>query len=352
MKEETVRILSPVNSFEGAVKVIDAGADEIYCGVRYPDVKYHGLSTRTAKCSLDSYDELGKVVQYAHDRGVKVLVTLEFPFMSELLEKNVDKHAKLCAEKDIDAFILGDIGLILKVKQMGLDVPFHASTYLSSMNYEAVDFLRKLGAERVILERQVSIEEITQIVKSSCGVEIEVFVHGSGCSNINVSCYGCYTPESLIRSIPNKLSTGDFESYQNYGFTTPLNKFKMITAPFCRLTYEVEDGTAGSKAYAPILDAYSFCSLCKLPALVKTGVAGFKIVDRCQSKEYQEICTRAYRELTTLLEQGQTELFNKRLVSIIRDSKALLFPNFPEACEQKRCYYSPFFHSPYRVRIS
>jgi putative protease len=271
--------------------------------------------------------------------------------MSELLEKNVDKHAKLCAEKDIDAFILGDIGLILKVKQMGLDVPFHASTYLSSMNYEAVDFLRKLGAQRVILERQVAIDEITQIVKNSSGVEIEVFVHGSGCSNINVSCYGCYTPESLIRAIPNKLSTGDFESYQNYGFTTPLNKFKMITAPFCRLTYEVQ-GNTGQKTYAPILDSYSFCSLCKLPMLVKTGVAGFKIVDRCQSKEYQETCTRVYRELTTILEQGQIELYNKKMVSIIKDSKALLFPNFPEVCEQKRCYYAPFFHAPYRMPIS
>lgn len=348
-KYETVKILAPINSFEGAIKVIDAGADEIYCGVIYPDTKYQGISTRINKCSLNSYDELERVVKYAHNNGVKAIVTLEFPYMSELLEKRVNRHINSCAEKDIDAFIIGDIGLFLKVNKMNLDIPIHASTYFASMNYEEVDFLKKLGAERVILERQVSIEEIAQIVKSNKDIEIEVFVHGSGCSNININCYGCYTPEAIIQSIPNKLSTKNFESYQNFGFITPSNKFKMISAPMCRLTFEIEEMGNKEKTYAPILDAYTFCSLCMLPMLVKTGVTGFKIVDRCQTKEYQETCTRVYRELTTIIEQGQIKLFQKKLNSIKKNHTDFLFPNFPEACEQRRCYYSPFFYVPYKI---
>ncbi len=186
-----VKILSPVTSLEGAVAAISAGADELYCGVKIEGVEYVGLSTRPTQCSLSSYSELGKIVSYAHGRGIKVFVTTELPFISAGIEKEIKNYICCCVEKGVDAIIASDIGIALLIKKMGLDVPVYASTYMASMNYEAVKFLKKLEFKRIVLERHLAIDEIREIVQSNKDVAIEIFVHGPGCSNINVNCYGC-----------------------------------------------------------------------------------------------------------------------------------------------------------------
>jgi putative protease len=214
---------------------------------------------------------------------------------------------------------------------MGYEIPIYASTYLASLNYEAVDFLKKLEVERVILERQVSIKEINEIAKRSEDVEIEVFIHGSGCSHINFSCYGCFIPGSLLmRSL----------------FRYPSREL----TPMCRFTYEIFEQDSEKKEKivdAPILDAYTGCSLCKLVSLIKTGVAGLKIVGRCMPPEYQENTTRVYRRLVDLIEQNKLELYYEELEKV--KSKNELEPEFEWLyCEQERCFYSPFFHAPYK----
>ena len=89
----------------------------------------------------------------------------------------------------IDALIVGDIGLISMIRDdMGSDTSIYASTLLGAMNYEAADYIRELGVQRVVLERQVSVQEIGAIVRCNQDVEIEVFVHGGGCSHINANC--------------------------------------------------------------------------------------------------------------------------------------------------------------------
>jgi putative protease len=181
------RILSPVRSYEGGVRIIEAGADEVYCGVTIPGIKDFTLY-RGPSCEVPTYSELGQLVKYAHSRDVKVVVVVNRPFMAEVIEKAIRKHIHSCVEEGIDALIIGDIGTLSIIKDMGLEIPLYASTYTVSMNYGAVDFLSKLGFTRVILDRQLTIGEISEIVQRS-KVEIEIFVHGGGCSNINGSCY-------------------------------------------------------------------------------------------------------------------------------------------------------------------
>ncbi|MEM2961066.1 MAG: peptidase U32 family protein, partial [Candidatus Bathyarchaeia archaeon] len=281
-----LKILSPVTSFDATVGVIEAGADEIYFGVKIPGVKYPGLSLRTYRSSLQSYDELGAVVEYAHEHSVETIVTMEFPFIANFVEDRIKAHVISCVEKGVDAIIAGDIGIILTLLDMKIGIPIYASTYLASMNYEAVDFLRKLGVKRVILERQVSLREIGEIVNHRRGeVEIEVFVHGPGCSNINVNCYGC--SGSVVK--PTKAD------------------YKGLVTPTCRVMYDVYRLYRGKRkrmGAVPILDAYSFCSLCHLQELVKTGIAGIKIVGRDGPPFYQVLTTKIYRELVDLLEEG------------------------------------------------
>ena len=87
-ERQVPKLLSPVRSFEGTVRVIQAGADEIYCGVvsEIPSLK-HFVLYRGVWCNLPTYEELGRVAKYAHDHGVKVLLTANLPFMIEAVEK-------------------------------------------------------------------------------------------------------------------------------------------------------------------------------------------------------------------------------------------------------------------------
>lgn len=346
-----VRLLAPISSFEAAVRVVSAGADELYCGVRIPKMRYEGLSLRPPRCSLSSYKDLRRVVRYAQDRDVKTVVTAEFPFISDVVEKGIQKHVRSCVDAGIDALILGDLGLLLLVKEMNVGIPIYASTYFASMNVAAVAFLRQLGAERIILERNVTIEEIHEIVQRSRDGEIEVFIHGPGCSNINVNCYGCFIPDTLAE--PLARGQIDIETVRPYLQHVAPNKVRITAAPMCKLLFRIFDVTRGEQkeiTFTNMLDAYTFCSFCALPALVKTGVTGFKIVGREMSLAYQEAVTRTYRELLDLIEQGQIEEFQKTVSAQRSEARGVWFEGLPQSpCDQQRCYYSPIFHAPYKI---
>lgn len=320
-----VKLLAPFSSYEGACAAINSGADEIYCGVAVPELKklsYSGLATRDIQCSLQTYDELSEVVDYAHRHNAKVLVTTEFPFMANFINNAMKKHLASCAETGIDAFIATDIGIILMATKLHNDISVYASTYLASMNYEAVKFLKQLGVKRVMLERHVTVNEIRDIVRLNQDVEIEVFIHGTGCANINVNCYGCGIPVYVKKeSISDKAGTLCTSNYE---------------------VYEINDSQLTRLGKIPILDACSWCSLCKLPELIDSGVVGLKIVGREFDVEYQADVTKVYHELIETLENNGKNDF---------DNKLELFKNklgLAHICQQKRCYYSNLFHAPYK----
>jgi collagenase-like PrtC family protease len=120
----------------------------------------------------------------------------------------------------------------------------------------------------------------------------------------------------------------------------------------CKLLYRVFDVTSGEQkeiTFTNMLDAYTFCSFCVLPALVNTGVTGFKIVGREMSLAYQEAVTRTYRELLDLIEQDQIEVFQKMVSAQRSEARGVWFEGLPQSpCDQQRCYYSPIFHAPYK----
>jgi len=341
------RILSPVSSFESAVGVVSAGADEIYCAVKTPGVEH--ILNRPAGCCVSDYEELGKIARYARSRGVETIVTLELPFLSEFMAEQMRAHISSCVEQGIDALIVGDLGLITLVQGMELDIPIYASTYLVALNYEAVDFIRNLGVQRVILERHMTLQEIREVVQRSQDVEIEVFIHGSGCSNINFNCY--------LEGGRRKLSDLEREYRGIKGLPTP-----------CRTPFDIYEFGADQKrlARAPILDAYTFCALCKVPDLIEMGVTGFKIVGRCLPVTYQVKTTEMYRRLVDLIEgerrRGSARAWRRRVMRMIepfrqepyepffqRASAPTSPPSIREIlCGEERCYFSPLFHVPYR----
>ncbi|MDQ1280289.1 MAG: family peptidase [Thermoproteota archaeon] len=333
-KGKTPKLLSPIRSYEGAVRVVNAGADELYCGVIVPEMRDFVLY-RGPKTDIPTYNELGQVVRYAHDHHVSVGVTVNNPFMTEKMEVPLRKHIRACVEQGVDAFIVGDIGVLSIVKDIAPNIKTWASTYLASTNFETVDFLSELGFNRVILERQLTINEITEIAHKS-KIEIEVFIHGAGCSNINGKCYLFhfdYPPLAQAR-----------------------NRIRGLHSP-CMLPFKVCDASDEKILDdLPVMDAFTGCSICKLPELVRAGVSNFKIVGRDDWPIVQENTTRMYRELIDLIMSDHTEAFWKRVNELkthfmISPSLSLLTLD-DYYCQQERCFYSPLFHTPYRIPSS
>jgi len=330
------KILAPIKAYTGAVKVIDAGAEEIYCGVRTPGLEdfelYRGASTE-----IPTYDEFRKVTEHAHSHGVKVFVTINQPFIIDSMEKKMAKHIRECVEAGADSLIIGDMGMLQLAKEVAGDVGLCASTYLSATNREAVRFLKRAGFSRVVLERHVPLEEIAEITRDA-DIEVEVFVHGSGCSNVNVNCY--------------------FYHYKFPAMDKAYLGIDGIKFP-CALPYEVIDGDEDGVSLGtyPILDAYTFCSLCKLPDLIKSGVCGLKIEGRGINEEYQASTTRLYRRALDLLRQEDEEGFRQLIETTKRDfvplPQTLPMNSLQElCCEQGRCYYAPKFHAPYKEKLT
>jgi putative protease len=328
------KILSPIKSIDECVRVIHAGADELYCGVTIPRVKefvlYRGMG-----CDVHTYDEFEEIVSYAHKHDVRVFVTVNQPFMVNMIDKPMRAHIRSCIDRGADALIVGDLGVMSLIRNTGLDIPIYASTYMASMNLGAVDFLREMGFSRVVLERHLLLNEIAQIVKRS-KLDVEVFIHGAGCSNINGLCYLYhYDFPSLIQA-----------KSEICGAKVP-----------CRIPFEIYDVRERDRMLdsAPILDWFEFCALCRLPELMKVGVKGFKIEGREMNSWYKESTTKIYRELIDRLSDGRVNDFWSRLRSLKNSFYPLppIVTNLQETlCDQERCYYGPLFHVPYKQTLS
>lgn len=328
--------MSPVNSLEGAKRVITAGADEIYCGVQIPDLEGFVLY-RGASCNIGSYNEFEEIVNLTHKLGIRLALILNLPFMTDTLEKIFMKHAQQCLNKltSNDAVIVGNLGIFKMLKKLAPDHPFYASTFFVSINTSSVEFLHKIGFSRVILERHLSIEEIAEIVQTS-HLDIEVFVHGGGCSNLNGNCYFLHIPHpKLFRTLK-----------QLEGFNSP-----------CRLNYDIVNLVNGKKLGShQVFDPYTFCSLCSLPQLVSSGVQSLKIVGRCLNADYHASVTKVYREFVDMIVEGELEKYKDKLRTLLATERPYYYeeeygiiplrlaPDLRRfsklCCDQNRCYFS------------
>ena len=128
------KIISPIKSVEGAERVSAAGADELYVGVRMQGLKFMSYSGRKASCCLDNYDQLAEACERAHAHGTEVNLTANLPFMTDLLTGAVKRYIKHSVEAGVDALIIADMGTVLLVRDMGIDLPIYASSYFVARN--------------------------------------------------------------------------------------------------------------------------------------------------------------------------------------------------------------------------
>lgn len=170
-------LLSPAKDKETAFAAIDCGADAVYMGA---------AAFGARKNAPNSLDDIRDVVNYAHRFRVKVFITLN----TILTDSELDEAVTLAGELDkigVDALIVQDMGLLEKIKTIG--IPVHISTQADNRDLEKVSFFNNLGAARVVLARELSLKQIKEIHDANPNLELEAFVHGALCVSYSGQCY-------------------------------------------------------------------------------------------------------------------------------------------------------------------
>lgn len=255
-------LLAPAGSFANLVAGVRAGADAVYFGV-------HGFNMRASAKNFKISD-LGKIRKICNTLGrdgrkVKMYLTLNVIVYENELKK-IENIIKRVSGK-IDAIICWDFSVIKLCKKY--KIPFHISTQASISNSESADFFKKLGADRIIFARELSLNQIKKISKK---MFVEAFVHGAMCVSVSGRCF-------VSQFLHNKSA----------------NRGECLHP--CRRSYTVED-SEGNKLKLENNKVMSAKDLCMLPFIEnmkKAGVVSFKIEGRGRSPEYVSTVVSVYR---------------------------------------------------------
>ena len=255
-----MELLSPAGNIESLKAAILSGADAIYIGGTQFSAR------RNAKNFTE--EELRNAICMCHLRGVKLYVAVNILIKDSDL-KDALSYTKSLIEMGVDGIIIQDLGLLNLVRQQSADVKINASTQITAASADAVDFCKSIGADRVVLARELSFAEI-KAIKEKTDIELETFVHGALCMSWSGQC--------LLSSVIGGRSG-------NRG----------LCAQPCRLTYSLEKDGRIIKKNIPLLSPKDICLAEKLGDL--EGIAdSLKIEGRMKSPEYTASVTALYKK--------------------------------------------------------
>lgn len=278
MDLNNLEVLAPAGDYERLCAALDYGADAVYLGG-----KSFGMRAGPENFT---YDSLKSAVELAHSKGVKVYLTCntlprnnEIPFFEEFMKEAVDCN--------VDAAIVADLGLLSLVKKFAPDMEIHMSTQTGIVNYVTANELYNMGVKRVVVARELSLEEIAEIrAKTPADLDIEAFVHGAMC----VSFSGrCLLSQYLVSRDANR---GECAQPCRWGYHLMEEKRTDEFYPI----FEDEKGTY-------ILNAKDLCMIDHLDKIAKAGVTSLKIEGRAKSSYYVSIVTNAYRMAVDILKK-------------------------------------------------
>lgn len=255
-----IEILSPAKDKQTAFCAINSGADAVYIG---------SSAFGARQNASNSLEDIKEVVDYAHKFGVKIYVTVNTVLTDDELEKAV-KLVKKLDEINVDAVIIQDMGLFERIIREKIKIPVHISTQCDNYLPEKVKFFEDCGVERVVLARELSLEQIREIRKKCSKVELEAFIHGALCVSYSGRCY---------------LSLVNGKRSANRG----------CCAQPCRKKYDVidEKGNIVTKGiHALCLKDFNASE--HFEELSKAGILSFKIEGRLKDESYVTNVTAFY----------------------------------------------------------
>lgn len=283
-------VLSPAGDLERLKWALMYGADAVYIGG-------YNYSLR-ANANNFSIQDITEGVDFAHSLGKKVYVTVNILFHNEDLE-GLTEYLTTLSDIGVDAFIVSDLAVIKRIRELNLKPEIHISTQESSVNKFAVKFWESVGATRVVLARECSKIDILDI-KNNTDAELEVFIHGAMCTSYSGRCV-----------LSNYVTKRD----SNRGGCSQVCRFIFKTKKY-------DDFQIASKDLSMIDH---------IPELVDMGVSSLKIEGRMRSMYYIATVVNTYKNVVTLYKEGKltNELmeYYKRVLNRLsnRENKSQFF---------------------------
>jgi len=264
ISNKRVELMAPLKNYKSLSAVLGK-VDAVYFGVESFNMRMYSDNFRL--------DDLNKIVKTCHNNNIYTYLTTniviyenEFPLLDKVLDKAV--------EAEIDAVIIHDIGAIHLAKEKGLN--FHISTQANISNSHTALFYESLGAQRLILARELSLEQIKEIKNKVNKAEVECFVHGAQCTSISGRCY----------------FSAEICQSQDYS----ANRGKCIQP--CRRRWKVYDEQDNEFIYDGVffINAKDLCMIEHIQKLIEAQIDAFKIEGRMRDPIYIEEATSCYRE--------------------------------------------------------
>ena len=250
-----MKLLSPAGNREALAAAVSCGADAVYLG-------YTAFGARSYACNFDD-QQLKEAVEYAHERGRKIYVTVN-TLVKQCEVDDLCDVLELLVRTGVDAAIVQDLGVVRIARERFPELTLHASTQMTVSNAQGAKLLGDLGLTRVVPARECSLAELKRMADT--GVEIEAFAHGALCVAVSGQC--------LFSSMIGGRSGNRGRCAQP-----------------CRLPYRLDDGTSGY-----LLSTRDLMLIDRIPQIRDAGVYSLKLEGRMKRPEYVGVITRAYRE--------------------------------------------------------
>lgn len=265
-----MELLAPVGDKNKLKLAIHYGADAVYLAS-----KRFGLRSFAGNFDID---ELKWAVEYTHNAGKKIYVTINIlPHDSDF--EGLEDYLHLLQDLKVDAVIVADLGVIRVIKRVAPNLNIHISTQANVLNSETANFYAEMGVKRIILARELSLEEIKKIRKNlDMNIELECFVHGAMCISYSGRCL-----------------------LSNFMTNRDANRGACVQA--CRWNYTIRE--VGEENEFPIqedekgtyiLNSYDLCMINYLDKLQEAGINSIKVEGRMKSEYYVANIINAYRQ--------------------------------------------------------
>ena len=269
-------LLSPAGNIECLKSAINNGADAVYLGGK-------SFGARAYAGNFNK-EELFEATNYAHLYGVKIYVTVNTIIYNNEIEEFLD-YIKYLYQIGVDALIMQDIGMISLVRKKFPNIDIHASTQIHNHNNEGIKLLKELGVTRIVLDREMSLEDIEKI---NVDIEKEVFIHGALCNSYSGCC--------LFSSMNGGRSGNRGE----------------CTQP-CRLPYKlIKNGKYIDTSNKYLLSTKELNTTKNFDKLMESDIVSFKIEGRMKSPSYVGYVTRIYRKLIDNYKNNSKQIVNQK----------------------------------------
>lgn len=268
LDKKSVELLAPAGNWDTLVAAIDAGADAVYLGG-----KHFNMRMLKSDANFDN-EMLKKAVDYAHAHGVMLYITINNLISDEEIPE-LEEYLTYLNEIQPDAILIQDLATAQLVKKLGLNLTMHASIMMNSHNNAAIKKLKEYGIRRVVVSREMSLKELSELKAVDSDFELEYFIHGDMCISESGQCI-----------------------HSGVLFANSSNRGRCMKA--CRWPYKIMDEADGEIQETTTNGDYrlalkDMCMYRNIPDLIQAGVYSFKIEGRMRSADFVSNIVSIYR---------------------------------------------------------